>query len=144
MERRPVGSLPRQAVDRLRLFVFPTAHEHDVAPGRHGEDRRLPGAEPVRDRLHLQRVGKERPAKPQAFPQQVVKDLPGQGGRKGAVERGVHHVGGHERRDPRARGAEEGEQLAAKERLPSRADDRRLFMGVGGRVAVPREMFSDR
>jgi len=73
-----------------------------------------------------------------------VKDLPGQGGRKAAVERGVHHVGGHERRDPRARGAAEGEQFPAQERLPSRADDRQLFMGVGGRVAVPGEMFSDR
>jgi hypothetical protein len=80
----------------------------------------------------------------QPFPQEVVKDLPGQGGRHGAVERGVHHVGGHERRDPRAGGAAEGEQFAAKERLPSRQGDRELFMGVGGRVPVAREMFPDR
>jgi len=57
-----------------------------------------------------------------------VKDLPGQGGRQGAVERGVHHVGGHERRDPGARGAAEGEQFAAKERLPPSADDRQFFV----------------
>jgi len=73
-----------------------------------------------------------------------VKDLPGQGGRQGAVEGRVQHVGGHERRDPRARGPSEGEQLAAKERPPSRPDDRQLFMGVGGRVPVTREMFPDR
>lgn len=50
-------------------------------------------------------------------------------------------MGGHERRDPRARGAAEGEQFAAKERLPSRPDDRQLFVRVGGRVPVAREMF---
>lgn len=53
-------------------------------------------------------------------------------------------MGGHERRDPRARGPSEGEQLAAKERPPSRPDDRQLFVGVGGRVPVAREMFPDR
>lgn len=53
-------------------------------------------------------------------------------------------MGGHERRDPRARGAAEGEQFAAKERLPARPDDRQLFVGVGGRVPVAREMFPDR
>ncbi|MBP2675741.1 MAG: hypothetical protein H6Q84_2581 [Deltaproteobacteria bacterium] len=53
-------------------------------------------------------------------------------------------MGGHQRRDPRARGAAEGEQFAAKERPSSRPDDRQLYMGVGGRVAVPREMFPDR
>ena len=73
-----------------------------------------------------------------------MKDLPRQRGRQGAVERRVQHVGGHERRDSRARGAAEGEQFAAKERLSSRPDDRQLFMGVGGRVAVAREMFPDR
>ena len=73
-----------------------------------------------------------------------MKDLPGQGGRQGIVERGVHHVGGHERRDPRARGAAEGKQFAAKERLPSRLDDRQFHVGVGGRVPVAWEMFPDR
>jgi len=82
--------------------------------------------------------------KPQASPQQVVKDLPGQGGRHGAVERGVHHVGGHERRDPCARGAAEREQFAAEERLPSGADDRQRIVRVGGRIPVTREMFPDR
>lgn len=53
-------------------------------------------------------------------------------------------MGGHERRDPRARGAAEGEQLAAEERPHSRPDDRQLLVGVGGRVPVTREMFSDR
>jgi len=37
------------------------AHENDVAPGGHGEDRRLPDAVPERDRLHLQRVGEDAP-----------------------------------------------------------------------------------
>ena len=53
-------------------------------------------------------------------------------------------MGGHERRYPRARGAAEGEQFAAKERLPSRPDDRQLIVGVGGRVPVARKMFSGR
>lgn len=52
-------------------------------------------------------------------------------------------MGGHERRNPRARGTAEGEQFAAKERLPSRPDDRQLFVGVGGRVSVAREMLPD-
>jgi hypothetical protein len=69
-----------------------------------------------------------------------VKDLPGQGGRKGTVERGVQHVGGHERRDPRACGAPEREQLPAEKRLPSRADDRKRFVGVDGGIPVSREM----
>ena len=131
-------------VDRLRLRSLPPADERDVAPGRHGEDRRLSDAVAIRDRLHLQRVGDDRSAEPQPFPQQAVKYLPGQGGRQCAVERGVHHVGGHERRDPLARGAAEGEEFAAKERLSSRPDDRKLFVGVGGRVPVSREMFPDR
>jgi hypothetical protein len=82
--------------------------------------------------------------KPQPFPQQVVKDLPGQGGRKSMVERRVHHVRGHERGDFCARGATEGEQFAEKERPLPCPDDGQFLVGVGGRVAVPREMFSDR
>ena len=52
-------------------------------------------------------------------------------------------MGGHERRDPRARGAAEGEEFAAKERPPSCQDDGQFFVGIGGRVPMPREMFPD-
>jgi len=53
-------------------------------------------------------------------------------------------VGGHERRDPRAGGAAEGEEFAAKERFLPRPDDGKFEVGVGGGVAVPGEMFPDR
>ncbi len=53
-------------------------------------------------------------------------------------------MGGHERGNPRADGAAEGEQFAAKERPHSRPDDRQLPVGVGGRVPVTRKMFPDR
>jgi len=72
-----------------------------------------------------------------------VKDLPRQRGRESAVENRIHDVRRHQRRDLRARGAPEGEQFAAKERLPSRTDDRQLLVGVGGCVPVPRKMFPD-
>jgi hypothetical protein len=98
----------------------------------------------IRNRLHLQGVGDDRSVKPQPYPQQVVEDLPGKGGRQSVIERGVHHVSGHQGRDTGARGAAEGDQFAAKERLSRRPDDRQFFVGVGGRVPVTREMFPDR
>lgn len=53
-------------------------------------------------------------------------------------------MGGHERGNPRPDGEAEGEQFAAKECPHSRPDDRQLLVGIGGRVPVTREMFSDR
>src|SRR3990172_6817449 len=70
-ERGGVAGLPGQPVDRLRLRRFPPAHEDDVASRRYGKDRRLSAAVPVRDRFHLQRIGKDRPPEPHPLPQHV-------------------------------------------------------------------------
>lgn len=70
-----------------------------------------------------------------------MENRAGQGGGERAIEGRVHDVRGHDRRERGAHGAAEGEQFAAKERLPPRPDDGKVEVGVGGCVAVPGEMF---
>jgi len=72
-----------------------------------------------------------------------VENRAGQCGRERAVEGRVHDVRGHDRRDPGAHGAAEGEQFAAKERFLPHPDGGKVEVGVDGGVAVPGEMFRD-
>jgi len=97
-----------------------------------------------RDRLHLQRVGEERAAESHPLPEEPPEDPPRQRRRGFRVQRPVDHVGGHQRRDPRADGAAERKQFPGEEHRRGRPHHGQFLVGIGGGVAVPREMLPHR
>src|SRR5262249_16676443 len=91
--------LANQGFVRALLGAVVLAHEEHVAPGEHRLDRALFDRPVVRDRLHAEIVGEERPSKAEAGPKQGGRDGSRKGRWNAGIERVVDHVRGHHRGD---------------------------------------------
>jgi hypothetical protein len=133
----------RDRLHGLLLDLLPPAHHDDVAPGGNGAHGRVADPEPARDRLHLQSVGKNHPAKPQLLPQQAAEDLFRQGGGELSVQGGIEHVGGHEGGNPCPDGAPERMEVPLPEGLPGASYNGKFRVGIRSGVPVAREVLPD-
>jgi len=136
-----------RAGDRLHgllLAALPPADQDDIAPGGNGPHGGIADRETVRDRLHLQCVGKHRPAEAQLVAKETPEDLLRQCGGELAIQRGVEHVGCHERGNPCTNGATERVEVSPAKRVPGASYDGKHLVGICCGVAVPREVLPDR
>jgi hypothetical protein len=128
----------------LLLVSLPPADQDDIASGGNGPYGGIADRESVRDRLHLQRVRKHRPAEAQLVAKETPEDLFRQSGGELAIQRGVEHVGGHEGGNPCTNGATERVEVSPEERVPGASYDGKHLVGICCGTAVTREVLSDR
>jgi len=136
-----------RAGDRLHgllLVSFPPADKDGIAPGGNGPNRGIADRETVRDRLHLHCVGKHHAAEAQLVAKETPEDLFRQRGGELAIQRGVEHMGGHERGNPCTNGATERVEVPPAERVPGAAYYGKHLVGICRGTAVPREVLPDR
>ena len=95
-------------------------------------------------RLHLEIVGKENPAKAECLAKQRGRDAMRERGRELGVEGRVDDVRSHQRIDARRGRGAKRRQLDSVQAVAITPDRGKLEVRIGGRVAVPRKMFSAR
>ncbi|GAB4362758.1 MAG: hypothetical protein Kow00128_02830 [Deltaproteobacteria bacterium] len=142
-ELRTVPDLPGQRPGGAFPVLFPPADQRDVATRGDRPHGRLADAAEDGDGPHFQCVREEDPAEPEVSSQQVGQDLPGKGGGAVPVQRRVDDVGGHQRGDPGADRAAEGEQIPGHQHPPAVPDGRQRFVGIGVGGSVAGEMLAD-
>jgi len=76
--------------------------------------------------------------------EEASEDLFRQRGGELAIERGVEHVGGHERGNPCTNGTTERMEISPYKRVPGAAYYGKHLVGICRGTAVPREVLPDR